>query len=57
MSKVDPMKEVQKAIWSLGDYRELSKAGTYGEELVEAAGVAAGYGQPSPGTGASAMST
>jgi SAM-dependent methyltransferase len=42
MGAVDPMNEVQKVIWSLGDYRELSRGGTYGEELVEAAGVAAG---------------
>jgi SAM-dependent methyltransferase len=42
MGTPDPMKEVQKAIWSLGDYRELTRTGTYGEELVEAAGVTGG---------------
>ena len=42
MGTLDPAKEVQKVIWSLGDYRELSRHGTYGEELVDAVGVAAG---------------
>jgi SAM-dependent methyltransferase len=42
MGTVDPIKEVQKVIWSLGDYRELSRGDRYGDELVEAVGVEAG---------------
>jgi len=42
MATMDPSKEAQKVIWSLGDYRELTKLGTYGEELVDAAEVGAG---------------
>lgn len=42
MATVDPRKEVQKAIWSMGDYRELTRGATYATELVEATGVAAG---------------
>jgi ubiquinone/menaquinone biosynthesis C-methylase UbiE len=42
MASVDPLKEVQKVIWSLGDYRELTRDATHGEELAQAAGVAAG---------------
>jgi SAM-dependent methyltransferase len=42
MGTVDPAKEVHKVIWALGDFRELAKGGTYGEELVDAAGVAPG---------------
>jgi SAM-dependent methyltransferase len=39
MATVDPMKEVQKAMWSLGDYREATRQATHGEELAAASGV------------------
>jgi SAM-dependent methyltransferase len=39
MMATDPVKEIQKVIWSLGDYRKLTSGDPYGEELAEAAGV------------------
>ena len=42
MSVPDPMKEIQKVLWSLGDYEALTKKFTHGTEILGATGVAPG---------------